>query len=53
LTNPLRRKKEIKIEIQLKGGKGNAKKLDESMIKVIQNEYAIKYLEALGIKASQ
>lgn len=45
------KKGDFKIEIQLKGGKH--KGLSEEMIKVIQNEYAVKYLEQLGLQATQ
>ena len=39
--------------IPLKGGGGPARKLDEDFIKVIQHEYAIRYLECLGLAPTQ
>lgn len=47
------KKKDIKIEIQLKGGQGKSQTLDENLIKVIENEYAVRYLEQLGLSATQ
>ena len=44
------KRRNIKIEIQLKGATQNAQTLDESMIKVIQNEYAVRYLEQIGLQ---
>ena len=41
------------ITIPLKSGKGAPTELDEDFIKVIQNEYAIRYLETLGLSATQ
>ena len=45
--------KDVVITIPLKGGQGQRKELDEDFIKVIQNEYAIMYLESLGLAATQ
>jgi len=45
--------KDVVITIPLKGGQGQRKELDEDFIKVIQNEYAIRYLESLGLAATQ
>ena len=46
--------KDIVITIPLHGGqKAPNKKLDEDFIKVIQNEYAVRYLESLGLTATQ
>jgi hypothetical protein len=42
------KKRDIKIEIPLKGASKNGK-LDEDFMKVIQNEYAVRYLEQLGL----
>ena len=48
------KKRNIKIEIQLKGATtSGTKTLDESMMKVIQNEYAVRYLEQLGLQPTQ
>ena len=44
---------DVVITIPLKEGGGAPNELDEDFIKVIQNRYAIKYLESLGIAASQ
>ena len=43
--------KEIVISIQLSGGT-KSKKLDEEFMRVIQNEYATRYLEILGLSAT-
>jgi hypothetical protein len=47
------KKSNIKIEIQLRGANSSNKTLDENFIKTIQNEYAVRYLEHLGLKANQ
>jgi hypothetical protein len=36
--------------VHLKGGRN--KGLTEEMVKVVQNEYAVKYLEQLGLQAT-
>ena len=46
-------KKEFKIEIQLKGGSSKNQLLDTRLIKVVENEYAVRYLEQLGLSATQ
>ena len=45
-------KNEIVITIQLQGG-NKSRKLDEEFMRVIQNEYATRYLEILGLSATQ
>lgn len=49
----LNKKQDVVITIPLRGGSGPTGKLDESFIKVIQNEYAIRYLEQLGLMPTQ
>jgi hypothetical protein len=50
----LNKKKDIVITIPLHGGSKPAEELlDEDFIKVVQNEYAIRYLEQLGLTATQ
>ena len=45
-------KNEVVIKIQLAGGKV-PKKIDEEFMKVIQNEYAVRYLELMGLTPTQ
>ena len=40
---------EMVIAIPLKGGQGAPIELDDNFVKVIQYEYAVKYLEQIGI----
>ena len=48
------KKKDVVVTIPLHGGsKAADEKLDDDFIKVIQNEYAIRYLEQLGLLATQ
>ena len=50
----MKKKQDIVITIQLMGGAPSInKKIDPSFIKVIQHEYAVKYLEQLGLSATQ
>jgi len=46
------KEKMIEIEIPLRGAKGQAVVLDEAFIKVIQHEYAVRYLEQLRLKST-
>jgi len=41
--------KDLCIAIPLKGGKGKAIELSENFVKVIEHEYAVRYLEHMGI----
>lgn len=40
---------EICIAIPLKGGRGKQVELNENFVKVIEHEYAVRYLEHMGI----
>ena len=41
------------ICLPLKGGGGSSQiDLDDNFVKVIQNEYAVRYLEKMGIEAN-
>ena len=44
-----REKDEICIAIPLKGGRGKQVELNENFVKVIEHEYAVRYLEHMGI----
>ena len=46
-------RKTVKIEIQLSADNRKNKVLDQSMLKVIQNEYAVKLLTQIGLQATQ
>lgn len=49
-----RDKKMLPILIQLKGANaGQEQTLDEEFVKAVQNEYAVRYLEQLGLQATQ
>jgi hypothetical protein len=45
-------KSDVVIKINLQGGV-KQKKLDEEFMKVIQHEYAVRYLELMGLSATQ
>ena len=47
------KQREVVITIPLRGGQGPSRELDEDFIKVIQHEYAVRYLECLGLAATQ
>lgn len=40
---------ELCIAIPLKGGRGKQVELNENFVKVIEHEYAVRYLEHMGI----
>jgi RNase adaptor protein for sRNA GlmZ degradation len=41
--------KDLWIAIPLKGGRGKPVELTENFVKVIEHEYAVRYLEQMGI----
>ena len=41
--------KDLCIAIPLKGGRGKPVELTENFVKVIEHEYAVRYLEHMGI----